>query len=207
MFGVGSDAAEEEQPEPPPDEGEEDAGGDEGLDPVERLAQGRAAAGMAQTAGGGTAAAAGGGTPDPRELVQTQIDRVNHVLLVEVLPEVVAIDVSSFGLTTVLTLPLVYWPIAALWGLEVFNDVRGESTPLTPKLSWKSFAPPGTEIDIPLPNQPLWVAWIAYVILIGFLSVVWLTLIAIFVYTISDPTAAVSGIGQIFPFISTITGI
>lgn len=192
------------------DEEAEDYGDDdEGSDPVERLRQSQATAAIAGMIGGGTGGAASAGDSlDPSAQLQTQIDKVNHYLLVEILPEVVALDVSCFGLSTVITLPFVYWPTAALWGLEVYNDFTGNSTPLTPKLSWKSFFPPGTDIDIPiLTNQPLYVIWLAYVILLGLMTVIWGTLIFLAIYTIHDPAAALSGLKEFFPFMTSILGV
>ncbi|OGL95796.1 hypothetical protein A2348_00185 [Candidatus Uhrbacteria bacterium RIFOXYB12_FULL_58_10] len=168
----------------------------------EMLARNQASSSLAQGAGGSAEE-----QMDPRAQLQKQLDKANHYMLVEILPEVISFDIGCFGLTTCLTLPLVYWPIAAIWGLEVYNDYTGNSTPLTPKLSWKSFFPPGTEMDIPLPNPPLWIAWIMYVILLVFATVIWGTMIFLLVYTISDPAAALSGLGEIFPFMTSIIGI
>jgi hypothetical protein len=174
----------------------DDAGDTEesGSDPVERLRRGQAAAALEAAQG------EAGGELDPREKIQGQLDRINHVLLVEILPEVVAFDASCLGVTTFLTLPLVYWPVAALWGLEVYNDFRGATTPFTPRLSWKSFMPPGTEINIPLPNQPLWIAWLAYVFLLVFLSLFWLGLVGLVVYAWNDPIGALGSIASLFSF-------
>lgn len=165
------------------------------------LARNQASSALAASASAETEAA------NPKDMLQTQIDKVNHYMLVEVLPTVISFDASCFGLTTVITLPFVYWPVAAIWGVEVYNDFTGNSTPLTPRLSWKSFAPPGTEIDLPLPNSPLWVAWFAYVILLSFLTVIWLAIIAVAVYAINNPLSALSGLGQLFPFFSSVPGI
>lgn len=147
------------------------------------------------------------GSLDPREEIQTQIDKANHYLLVEILPNVFAFDCTTFGLLSFATLPIVYWPIAAIWGVEVYNDFTGNSTPLTPRLSWKSFMPPGTEMDIPLPNQPLWIAWIAYVILLVILTIIWLFLGFLIIYSIAEPLAAVSKFANFLPFFSFPTGI
>lgn len=177
---------------------------DEGLDPVERLAQGRAAAGLAQS----VSASGNAGDMDPREKLQGQIDRANHYMLVEILPQVIAFDASCFLLTTCITLPLVYWPIAAIWGLEVYNDYTGNSTPFTPRLTWKSFAPPGTEIDMPLPTVPLWIGWLAYVFLLVFFTALWMLIIAVFATQLSAPIAGfMSGFNVLFPFLPSVGGI
>jgi len=167
------------------------------------LARDQAAAGAAAV----TASSASESEEDSKKPIQTQLDKANHFLLVEVLPTVISFDMSCLGLTSIVTLPVVYWPIAAIWGLEVYNDYTGNSTPLTPKLSWKSFYPPGTEMEVPLPNQPLWIAWLSYVILLTCLSIIWMGIISLICYVIYDPSGALSGLGQLLPFFKSVIGV
>ncbi len=159
-------------------------------------------------------AGGGGESMDPKKKIQTQIDSINHYLVVEIMPEVLSCDVACFGLISFITLPLFYWPVAAIIGLEVYNDFTGAEPKLPgtmfpwPKLTWKSFmSPGGTEIEIPLPTQPLWLAWIAYVAFIGCLSIVWLGLLGLIIYIWSDPLQALSNFGEMLPFFSSMIGL
>lgn len=183
------------------EDSDDEPGENTAADPVETLRQNQAAARL--TAG---LAGTGGAAEEVKEEIQTHIDKANHYLLVEILPNVVSFDLSSFGLLSFLTLPFVYWPVALLWGLEVYNDFTGNTTPLTPRLSWKSFSPPATDIDIPLPTAPLWIAYIAYVFLISILSLFWIAVAFIILYGINTALSPFGGLSKIFSIFSGAIG-
>lgn len=193
---------------PPKPAGGGEEGGDQGS-PAEQLSRAQSGAANQQSLEGmmGGAGGAGGESMDPKKKIQSQIDSINHFLVVEMMPDIVSLDIACFGLLSCLTLPLYYWPVAALIGIEVYNDFTGKKEPTIPgtgfpfpRLTWKSFmSPGGTDIDIPLPTQPLWVAWVAYVALISALSIVWLGIVAMIVYAWNNPMALFSWATEMFP--------
>lgn len=181
----------------------------EGGSPEETLARDRAAAGREAAAG----SAAEAEKPNPMAEIQKTINSANHYAIVQWLPQVVSFDVSCFGLTSILTLPLFYWPLAAFVGYQAYNGWTNNKPMIPfPELTWSSLRPPGgsgatsgggtpsggggsagksiSEDDI-LPKSPLYIAWIAYVIVISALSVVWLGLITLWLIPTIDPMAGV----------------
>lgn len=213
MFGVEGDTVEEEEPELELDEDEGGAGGGEGLDPVERLAQSRAAAGLAQSADGG-----GGGTGDIAsalgemdEKIQAKTNSVNFYIL-QGLMDLFAFDMSCLFLTAPLTLPIYDILIIGVLGYELYNGFTGNKSivPYFPELTWESFTTPGKEKSsspIPLPRTPLYILVLWVILLLIPLNIIELAFITFFLYALTDPTAAFNAASAFFPFVSQLPGI
>jgi len=206
MFGVGGDTVEEEEPELEIDEDEGD-GSDEGLDPVERLAQGQAAAGLAQAAGEGGGSV---GSGDIGEKIQEKANSLNHYLVVEFLPELFAFDAGCMFITTIFTMPIYFFIIVVYLGYQLYNGFTGNKSmiPYCPELTWESFSPAGTgEISIPLPRMVLYIATLWAILLLCIASTVWAGLVMMAVYAMVDPLAALDAATQIFSFFIDLPAI
>lgn len=175
-----------------------DEGGSE--DPVERaqkLAEEKAQAGAAAQAAAGAAASG-----DVEEKIQEQTNSINHYLVVQFLPTLFGFDASCFFLTTIFTIPIYYLIIGVLLGLELKSAMTGSKSmiPYFPKLTWASFAPPGTMISLPLPDMVLYMIVFWAILMLNIATVIWAGLIYMFVLAVTDPGSAFQFASMLFHF-------
>jgi len=144
--------------------GDSDGAGSGSQDPVaiqrEKLRNDTAQAAMAKLAGESSAA-----DMDIDGQINKQTSRLNHWMLEAEIDGLIDSDISTCGLSLIVTLPtrIVFCGVLAL---ELKHAVLGSKSmiPYFPTLTWESFMPPGTEISIPAPTFLLWLAVVAYLI-------------------------------------------
>lgn len=163
-----------------PSGGGDSAGPDSGSqDPVavqrEKLRNDTAQAAMQKLAGESSAA-----DMDIDGQINKQTSRLNHWMLEAEIDGLLDSDISTCGLSLIVTLPtrIVFCSVLAI---ELKHAVLGSKSmiPYFPTLTWESFMPPSTEISIPLPTFFLYVAVVAYLIAVVGATLVALTIIAI----------------------------
>lgn len=189
-------------PEPAPREeqtqsmgAEEGEGGD--YSPEENLVRSQASAGLAAQN------ATQQGAPNPEEEIQKQTNSVNHYIL-QTETELIATDVSTFGISLLVTVPfrLVF---CAVLGYQLYNAFTGNESfiPYFPKLTIESFFPPGSKISAPVPPVFVQLAVVAYLIYVGLLTLTCVGLLALLILAITDPLGTA---GAIFSFFQTTPG-
>ncbi len=140
----------------------------------DRLAGDQAQARGAQQAAAGIG---GGGEGGIKGLIKSFLSKTNHELL-ELEYAMVPFDISTFGISLLITLPARLF-IAGFLGWQLKKALEGE-TEGTFQLTWESFMPPGTEMSVPLPEMVLYVAVFTYVMTVFFAAVAAICLIGLF---------------------------
>lgn len=167
----------------------------------ETLARNQASSSLAQGAGGG-------GMPDVDKEIQKQTNAANHYLVIEILPQLFAFDASCFFLTTIVTMPIYFFIIVVYLGSQLKNGFTGNKSliPYFPELTWESFAPPGTQMSVPLPKMILYVLTLWAILLLLLASTVWAGIIMLAVQAMTDPLGTINSASELFPFFSGVGG-
>ncbi len=133
-----------------------------------------------------------------KEKVTEQVSRINNWMMT-IEPKLLAKDICTCGLALFITLPIRLIFVTIL-GLELKHAMNGTKSmiPFFPTLTWKSFTPNGTNIDIPLPMTPLYVSVVAYFIAVVGAALVALTIIAIAIAIQNAPLIGFAFLSDLF---------
>lgn len=166
---------------------------DEPYDPVEALRQGQASARRSNEAEDALAQIEQAkGEVDKQ--IQEQTNSVNFYIL-QFTTDLMAFDMSCFGLTLPITLPIYDLLIVPILGMELYHAWNGTPSliPYFPKLTWQSFMKPGGGGEtppVPLPQTVLCVLVFFVMLLLGLLTLLEAGFIAAVIYAWQNPTEA-----------------
>lgn len=184
------------------DERGSSSGGSE--DPVDRareLQEGKAQAGAKQDF-----AAAMEEAENTIETAKTEASKLtskaNHFLLEFEQNALIPFDMSTFGISLIITVPA-RLPMAAFLAYQLRKASNGQNDGMF-NLTWDSFMPPGADMSMPLPPILLKVAVVAYLLTVLFATLVLGGLLGLVIMAMSGQASALS---QTFSFFKGIFGV